>query len=165
MHKEDKRRFTYLDRRITMNSRSMSTEVNAMVTELSPFFGVSRDFDRLLDGFFAPLTYSQRRGSYPPLNLSEDDVNLYVTMEVPGLPIEDLEITLTDSTLVIRGERKPEEGKYYRRERSHGVFQRVVNINAPVDRDKVKASLKDGVLEIALPKAEEFKPRKISIDS
>jgi len=44
-----------------------------MVTELSPFFGVSRDFDRLLDGFLAPLTYSQRRGSYPPLNLSEDD--------------------------------------------------------------------------------------------
>ncbi len=135
-----------------------------MVTELSPFFGFNRDIDRLLDGFLSPLTYSQRRGSYPPLNLSEDEQNLFVTMEVPGLSIEELEITLSDNTLVIRGERKVEEGKYYRRERAHGIFQRVVNINAPVERDAVKAALKDGILDVTLPKAEEFKPRKISID-
>ncbi len=136
-----------------------------MVTELSPFFGNDRDFDRLLDGFFTPLVYSQRRGTYPPLNLSEDEQNLYATLEVPGLEIGDLDITLTDSTLAIKGERKPVEGKYYRRERPHGIFQRVLTINVPVQRDQVKASLKDGVLEVILPKAEEVKPRKVAIEN
>jgi len=136
-----------------------------MVTELSPFSGFDRDFERLLDGFFTPLAYSQRKGAYPPMNLSEDEHNIYATVEIPGLSPEDVEVTLTDSTLAIKGERKAGEGRYYHRERPHGLFQRVITINVPVKRDEVKANFKDGVLEVMLPKAEEFKPRKISIES
>ncbi len=136
-----------------------------MVTELSPFFGFDRDLDRLLDGFFTPLVYSQRRGTYPPLNLSEDEHNIYAEFEVPGLDIADIDITLTDSTLAVKGERKAGEGRYYRRERPHGVFQRVVTLNIPVQRDNVKAVLKDGVLQVVLPKAEEVKPRKVAIET
>lgn len=136
-----------------------------MVTELSPFFGGDRSLDRLLDGFFTPLVYSQRRGTYPPLNLSEDDHNIYATLEVPGLAIDDLELTLTDATLSIKGERKADDGKYYRRERPYGVFQRVISINVPVVRDAVKAALHDGVLEVTLPKADEVKPRRVQIES
>lgn len=136
-----------------------------MVTELSPFTGFDRDFERLLDGFFTPLVYSQRRGTYPPLNLSEDEHNVYATLEAPGLDAGDIEITLTDSTLSIKGERKAGEGKFYHRERPHGLFQRVISITVPVKRDQVKANFADGVLEVTLPKAEEFKPRKIAIES
>lgn len=134
-----------------------------MVTELSPFFNFGRDLDRMLDGFGLPLSYSRRRTSYPPLNISEDDENLYIHCEVPGVRLEDMEITLVDSSLSIKGERKPGEGKYYRQERPAGIFQRVVNINSPVDRENVKATLKNGILEIVLPKSEETKPRKIEI--
>ena len=62
------------------------------------------------------------------------------------------------------GERKPEQGKYYRQERPMGAFQRVITLNVPIDRDAVVASLADGVLRITLPKAEEMKPRKIAIN-
>lgn len=136
-----------------------------MVTELSPFSGFDRDFERLLDGFFTPLVYSQRRGTYPPMNLSEDEHNIYASLEVPGLQAEDIEITLTDSTLAIKGERKAGEGRFYHRERPHGLFQRVITINVPVKRDEVKATFTDGVLEVLLPKAEEVKPRKIAIEN
>lgn len=136
-----------------------------MVTELSPFFGADKDLDRFLDGFFAPLVYSQRRGAYPPVNLSEDDHNIYATLEVPGLGMDDIELTLADTTLVIKGERKTGEGRFYRRERPTGVFQRVINLNMPVQRDAVKATLADGLLEVTLPKAEEIKPRRVQIES
>lgn len=136
-----------------------------MVTELSPFTGIDRDFERLLDGFFTPLVYSQRRGTYPPMNLSEDEHNIYATLEAPGLDAADIEITLTDATLAIKGERKAGEGRFYHRERPHGLFQRVISIGVPVKRDEVKANFKDGVLEVVLPKAEEIKPRKIAIEN
>jgi len=134
-----------------------------MVTELTPFYRLNRNFDRLFDEFFTPLYYSQRRESYPPLNISEDEENIYIDCEIPGVDMKDVEITLVDSSLTIKGERKPTEGKYYRQERPSGVFQRVVRINNAVNRDAVRATMKDGLLEIVLPKAEEVKPRKISI--
>ena len=136
-----------------------------MVIELSPFYGINNEFDRLMDSFFTPLSFSQRRVAYPPLNISEDDDNIYVECEAPGVEIKDIEITLCDGSLSIKGERKPREGKYYRQERATGLFQRVVNLNSEIDRDKVKASLKDGILSIALPKAEEMKPKTISIEA
>ena len=134
-----------------------------MVIEFSPFYDLSRDMDRMLENFFAPTALSQRKRAYPPLNLSEDKDNLYVECELPGVKIEDIDITLTDSTLAIKGELKPGDGKHYRRERAAGPFQRVVNLYSDVKRDEIKATLKDGILEIALPKAEEVKPKKIAI--
>ena len=134
-----------------------------MVIDFSPFYDFNRHLNRILDNYAAPLSFSQRRASYPPLNISEDEHNLYVECEIPGLAIEDVEITLVDSSLTIKGELKAGEGKYYRQERASGVFNRVVTINTDVDRDKVTAVLKNGVLEITLPKAEEVKPKTISI--
>jgi len=134
-----------------------------MVTELSPFYGMDKTFDRLMDNFFTPLYVSQRRAAFPPLNLSEDNEHIYVECELPGVELKDIDITLSESTLTIKGELKAAPGKYYRQERPTGVFQRVVNINTQVKRDEIKAIYKDGVLEIALPKAEELKPKKISI--
>lgn len=135
-----------------------------MVIDTSPFYGSMDNFDRLFNELWGPLNISQRRVSYPPLNISEDQDAIYVRCEIPGVNMEDIDLTFTDSTLVIKGERKIEKGKYYRQERPTGNFQRVVNVNSPIDVEKVKALARDGLLEIRLPKAEESKPRKISID-
>jgi HSP20 family protein len=136
-----------------------------MVIDLSPFYGTSNPFDRLLESLWTPLSISQRSLAYPPLNISEDAESIYVQCEIPGMDISDLELTLTDSSLVIKGERKAVKGKYYRQERPTGFFQRVVNIQAAISRDKVAAKMKNGLLEVVIPKAEESKPKKISIDA
>jgi HSP20 family protein len=136
-----------------------------MVIDLSPFYGTSNPFDRLLESLWTPLSISQRSLAYPPLNISEDAESIYVQCEIPGMDIGDLELTLTDSSLVIKGERKAAKGKYYRQERPTGFFQRVVNIQAAISRDKVAAKMKNGLLEVVIPKAEESKPKKISIDA
>jgi HSP20 family protein len=95
------------------------------------------------------------RSAYPPLNLWEDDDNLYVEAELPELEVTDLEIFVKgDNELSIKGERKqPELGKgtWHRRERGHGGFSRVGELPQYVDGDKVTAEFRHGVLTITLP--------------
>lgn len=135
-----------------------------MVLDFNTLYTFPGRFERLFEEFFKPQFAEGRRMAYPPLNLSEDEAAYYVRSELPGLPLDALELTLTEKSLVIKGERPTEQGKYYRQERPAGFFQRVVALNVPVDRDGVRASLTDGVLTVVLPKSEESKPRKISID-
>jgi HSP20 family protein len=102
---------------------------------------------------------------YPPLNLWEDDNNLYVEAELPDLEVTDLEIFVKgDNELSIKGERKqPElgEGTWHRRERGHGEFSRVGELPQYVDGEKVTAGFKHGVLTITLPKRKEAMARRI----
>ena len=104
---------------------------------------------------------------YPPLNLWEDDNNLYVESELPELELTDLEIFVTgDNQLSITGERKQperENGTWHRQERGHGKFSRAGELPQYVDSEKVTADLKHGVLTITLPKREEAKPRRIEV--
>ena len=101
------------------------------------------------------------------MNISEDRDHLYVRAELPGVKAENLEITIQDSSLILRGERKiPTEEKqvnYHRREREAGFFRRVVALPARIQADKVEATCKDGILSIKLAKPEEVKPRKIQV--
>lgn len=128
----------------------------------SPF---PRQIDRLFEELTRPsFVLNQRRMLYPPLNISEDGENVTVRAEIPGLAMDELELTLTNKSLVLKGERKVEQGKYFRQERPTGAFQRIVNLNVPVDREKVKATLVSGVLTVVLPKSDEVKPKKIAID-
>lgn len=136
-----------------------------MVIDLSPFYGATTPFDRLFESLWPSMAISQRSVAYPPINIGEDDNNLYVRCEIPGMAIADLDLTLTDSSLVIKGERKSERGKYYRQERPTGVFQRLVNIQAAIARDRVTATMRDGLLEVVLPKSDESRPKKISIEA
>ncbi len=138
-------------------------EVIAMVIDFSSFYNLPRQLDRFFDEAWRPSTISQRRNAYPPVNISEDKSNIYVFSEIPGVDIEDVDITLSDGSLVIKGNRKHGTGSYYRQERPTGLFQRVVNLNVPINQDKVNAKMKDGILEIVIPKADEAIPRKISI--
>lgn len=134
-----------------------------MVIDFNTLYNFPSRFDRVFEEFLRSPMGADRRMAYPPLNLSNDEDAIYVRAEVPGVPIEDIELTLTDKTLVLKGERKGPEGKLFRQERPTGVFHRVVNIGVPVDRDKVTATMTDGVLTVTLPKSEETKPRSISI--
>lgn len=126
-----------------------------------------REMDRLWDRASGPERYRRRAGVFPLLNLSEDKDHVYVRAELAGVKPEDIDITLEDNKLILRGERKiPAEEKvvgYHRREREAGSFRRVVRLPDRLDASKVEAVFKDGILTITLAKPEEVKPRQITV--
>ncbi len=99
----------------------------------------------------------------PSIDQSEDEKALHITVELPGMDEDDVNVTLTDNLLIIRGEKKEdkeEEGKdFVRRERCFGSFRRAVSIPENVDESEIKASFKKGVLKIVLPKTEEARKK------
>lgn len=134
-----------------------------MVIDLGSVYSFPYEFDKVFNEVFNPQHYKRRKSSYPPINIGEDENNVYVHAEMPGLAIEDMEIAITAKDLVIKGERKLPEGRYFRQERPSGVFQRIVSINTYVDVDKVSASIKDGVLKIVMPKVGSPVPKKVAV--
>lgn len=124
-----------------------------------------REMDRLFTGFrgFRPFGV----GVFPLLNVSEDKDNLYLRAELPGIDPKDIEISVEGDTLTLRGERKsPEVGEnvsYHRREREFGRFRRSLTLPTRIDADKVEAVFKNGILQITLPKAEEARPKQITV--
>jgi HSP20 family protein len=105
----------------------------------------------------------------PPVDIYETDAALVLKAELPGFAKEDISVELKDNTLVIKGERKREdevkEGNYHRMERAYGMFQRSFTVPMTVDREKVKASYKDGLLELQLPKVQAAQPKRITVGS
>jgi HSP20 family protein len=94
----------------------------------------------------------------------QDDDHIYVEAELPGMTDEDVDITVQNGMLLIRGERKPSEGRnYLYNGRCYGRFERVITLPEAVDCEKVQAELKDGVLSLTLPKSPEAKPKKIAL--
>jgi HSP20 family protein len=128
---------------------------------------LQRRMDRLFHDTYGTEGRPWRAGVYPLMNISEDQDHIYVRAELPGVKGDDLEITLQDNSLILRGERKiPAEEKqvnYHRRERESGYFRRIVALPAAVQPDKVEAACKDGVLTIKMAKPETVKPRKIEV--
>ncbi len=120
----------------------------------------------VLDDFYSdtPARYN-RRIDFPYVNISESDDVVTVTAIVPGIEAGDIDMELQDKGLVLQGTRKSdyEDRPYIRKERSFGDFKKIVRLPYRVEREKIKAGLRDGVLTITLPKAEDAKPKKISI--
>ena len=133
---------------------------------LSEISQLRNEMDRLF-GRFGVAANGQQRRSYPALNMWEDDDNLMVEAELPGFEMDELEMYVTGGNqLSIKGERKqPEmgEGTWHRQERGFGTFSRLVELPHQVDADKVSADFENGVLRITLPKAEDAKPRRITV--
>lgn len=113
----------------------------------------------------SPGVANSRGGrEYPPLNVSVGEDEIVVSVELPGVKLDDVEITLTGDTLVIAGEKKPGgEGKAHRRERFAGRFSRTIHVPKRVARDAIQAKLLDGILTITLPEAAQAKRRKITV--
>ena len=106
----------------------------------------------------------------PGVDVFETDTDVVVKAEIPGVDKKELDISITDNDVTIKGEAmKDEEVReegYYRRERRYGSFSRTVPLPGPVETDKAKASFKDGVLEIRIPKTpeEQAKVTKIEVE-
>ncbi len=135
-----------------------------MVIDFNNFYEIPKDMDRIFE-MFRNSSMLQRRSMYPLINVFENDDNYIVDVCMPGVAADDVELTLTARSMVIKGERKSPEGRYFRQERMGGSFQRIISLNVPVARDKVTAKSANGILRVTLPKTEEVKPRRISIDS
>ena len=108
------------------------------------------------------------RSWYPAIDISEDENNITVRADLPGLKKEKIEVFVDQDILTIKGERNVEREEknqnYHRVERAYGVFQRSIQLSSAVDKDRIKAVYKDGELEIILPKTEEAKPKQIRVD-
>jgi len=130
-------------------------------------------FDVIDDLWRSPLETSlaQTMGQveHPALNISEDEKNITVEAELPGMESKDIDLSLQNNMLVLQGEKRFEnekkEGNYHRIERSYGSFSRTIPLSSAVDEDKVKASFKNGVLTVTLPKQEVARGKKIGIES
>jgi HSP20 family protein len=103
----------------------------------------------------------------PALDISERTDAYLVTVELPGVKLNDLQITLEDGLLTIQGERHfandSSQEQFHRVERSSGAFRRSITLPAQIMADEVEASMEDGVLRILVPKAEEAKPKRIQV--
>jgi HSP20 family protein len=129
------------------------------------------EVDRLFDGFFGRMPARRERAEFawmPPIDFEEDKDAYVVKTELPGMKKEDVKISLSGDRLHIAGERsreKEEEGKtFHRVERAYGRFERVLTLPGEVDGARVKATYKDGILAITLPKSEKVKPKEIGIE-
>ncbi len=133
--------------------------------------GLQREMNRLFNfslGRF-PETNSIFNGNWAPaLDVYDNKDRFVIKAELPGLTRDEIDVSLEDNILTIKGEKKKnsevKEEHYLRSERFYGSFQRSIGLPAGADAGKAKATFKDGVLELVLPKKEEAKPRQIKID-
>jgi len=126
--------------------------------------------DRFFDDDFArfPALWERQPGAMSlALDVVEQEEAFIVKASIPGVPADDVEITLTDNVLTIKGEMKGDkevkEANYHLRERRFGSFLRSVTLPTAVDADKIEAINENGVLTLTLPKAEAVKPKKIEV--
>jgi len=140
-----------------------------------PLRGISEiqgEVNRLFDSVFgrpAPaVPHSGGRTWVPFVDMQETKDDLVLTIEVPGVQEKDVSVSITGDLLSVKGERRFEQEMkdqaWLHVERAYGKFERTIQLPMPVQADKVKATYRDGVLEVKLPKVEEVKPREIKID-
>ena len=120
---------------------------------------LQREMNRLFEGV--------RGAEYPAMNVAVNDQQALVTAEVPGIEPKSLDISVNGNTLTVEGERKAEEPKkdekFLRRERGQGRFVRTIRLPFAVESNRVEAEVKNGVLQVRLPREEASKPRRIAI--
>lgn len=162
-----------------MAEKAKEKETRA-VTPWRPFMDLARwerEMDRMMEDFFGRRArpwwperwFKTDSGEIglPAVDIFEDKDDIVVKAELPGMSKDDIVVNLTDSTLTIKGEKKKEEEvkeeNYYRSERSYGSFIRTLELPKEVQADKVKASFKNGVLEVRMPKTEEAKTKEIRV--
>jgi HSP20 family protein len=120
-----------------------------------------------LHGQWQNATGASTRAWAPALDISERTDAYLVTVELPGVKLDDLDITMEDGLLTIQGERHvandSSEAQFHRVERSSGAFRRSITLPAQIEADAVEASMEDGVLRILVPKAEDAKAKRIQV--
>jgi HSP20 family protein len=165
------------------NKREVDMAAEKAKKELAPYrprkiSSMLEDMDRMFEGFlgrpFGPRWLPSIRWpeemeiSYPAVDIFEDNKHVTVKAELPGMTKEELDVNITEEAITISGEKKKEEKveekEYYRVERSHGSFSRTFSFPTEVQSAKARASFKDGVLEVSIPKTEAAKKKKIKVE-
>jgi len=130
---------------------------------------IRREIDDMFDPaarrFFSDGLFD--REFSPAMDVVENEDGFLVSVDLPGVNREDLDISVADNVLTIKGEKKDsrehKEGKFFRKESWEGSFQRTLALPQGVDTGKIDAKMRDGVLALSLPKREEAKPRQIAV--
>lgn len=131
------------------------------------FDQVRREMLRWLDATTSEGAADAGAGVFPPMNVTQDDDAFYVRAEVPGIKPADISISALRNRVSITGQRQipreNERASYHRKERPEGSFNRTVTLPAEVDTERVEARYADGILTLKLPRAEQAKPRQITV--
>src|SRR5690349_19265401 len=152
------------------NAPSDSRRRNSMVYRGSltgPVFGLRREIDRLFEDAFGGD--SRRSGGWsPPVDIREDNKEIVLEVELPGIRPSDVEVTAENGVLTIRGEKQTPstegtEGRYHVIERTFGSFTRSFQLPSGVDERRIEADFTDGLLNVRIPKAALAQPRRIEI--
>jgi len=152
--------------------RSKSRDPPALWSHDHPLASLHREMDELFESFLGrmekPLP-TWFEGDFPSVNVSETENAVRVTADLPGMDVEDVEVTLEGDALVITGEKvdekeeKDEKRQWYRRERTSGAFRRVILLPSDVDFDHVEATFAKGVLRVEMPRIVDESKRKKAV--
>lgn len=132
---------------------------------------IQNQMNRLFDSFLgqAPASGMMERVWAPSVDMCENKDEVIVAVDLPGVTEKDIHLSITGDVLTIQGERRwtgeTGDASYYRQERWFGKFERALSLPIPVEAGQVKATFRDGVLTVKLPKSEGVKPREIKIDT
>ncbi len=144
-------------------TKQIERESLARFDELNPFYTLRNEMDRLFDNYFRGFELD-RFGSgslafQPKVNVADSEKEITVSVEIPGMDEDDIELALTKDALTIKGEKREEKenkGKnYHRMERTYGSFSRTLPLPVEINTDKAEAAYNKGVLTIKLPKTEQ----------
>jgi len=143
-----------------------------------PFYSLQKDMNNLFDNFFRGFNMAPRgfavggMGSFSPsVDVKENEKEFIIKAELPGVDEKDIEVTVTNDSITIKGEKKEEkedkDKNYYYMERSYGSFSRVIPFEAEIESGRAEAHFKNGILDIKIPKNQSTKAKgtKVSIKS
>jgi HSP20 family protein len=142
--------------------------MNSIIRYSNPLSALSNHFDDFFsDNIFESINRELSSESWPKVDISENETTYLLKADCPGLDKKDIEISIENGILKIEGEKKvehkKEKGKYYHLERSYGKFCRSFYLPENIDQEQIVASMKNGVLELAIPKVEKARPKSIDI--
>ena len=147
--------------------RRMAPSEGAWLRNSGELNELRRQMQSLMGGMEAAFLGSTGAGVFPAVNVTQDENNLYVRAELPGMKQEDFDLSIENNVITLRGERRfeksDESDNYHRVERSYGAFTRSFTLPQTVSGEEAQAEYNNGVLRVTLPKREEAKSRRIEI--
>lgn len=140
----------------------MTRELRRYTNPFSIFDEMERDMARVFRGY-APVTVKQDYGFTPTTDVNENDKAYFVSVDLPGVKKENINLEVHEGVLKISGERKSSTDREGYSERRYGKFERALSLPKDVEADKIEAHFENGVLELAIPKKEAVRPKSIQI--
>lgn len=136
----------------------------------SRFPSLREEMDKMFEDFFGKTDFpSIEDGAWiPPIDVQQTKKDVLVMMDIPAIDPKEISISIMEDRITIKGERKREEEEkeadYYRSERVYGSFQRIIQLPSEVVGDKAKASYKDGVLKVTIPRSQKTVPKEVKVE-